>query len=190
MIIELAEAKTLLGINTDTWDSTITKMLNATTSMFERFAQRHLEDYAATEIIDGHGAERIYLKEQPRSITSIHVSADQVWDSGTLIESDGYDFDHVHVVRLGGNVWNLGLHNIRVVYQAGFANVATDAPDVWWAAQKTIQKMWSTLRSEQSYDIDVVSSDAKVDKTLDFRNPMYLDAEVRNILRKVAPWRE
>jgi hypothetical protein len=189
MIIEWAEAQDLLSAD-DGDETTVTKMLEAITSMFEREAHRHIETATITKIVNGDGTQSIYLPEQPRTITSIHVSSDQIWDAGTLIAATDYNFDNTLVRRLGSNNWWRGWQNIQVVFVAGFANVQEDAPDVWWAAQITLQKMWSHLQAEQSYDIDVVSSDTKNDTKLNFRNPQFLDAETRGILLEIAPWQE
>jgi hypothetical protein len=189
-IITLTEAKDLLGVSGTDYDDTIQLMLDATTQLFEKEAYRHIEPNTRTQIKEGDGTRVLWLAEQARSITSIHVDVDQEWDSGSLIDSSEYNFEGLRVNRLGGYVWEPGWQNIQIIYATGFADVQADAPDVWWAAQKTLQKMWSTLKAEQSSDIDVVETEKKNDNSRKFWPATFLDAEVLMILRNIRPWYE
>ncbi len=190
MIIELEAAKALLGVTGTADDDTITAMLNAITWMFEREAHRKIEDATVTQLMNGSGTAQLFLQEVPREITSVHVSSTQTWDATSLVDAGDYSFDHTQLFLYDGSAWTQGWKNVQVVFESGFEDVEADAPDVWWAAQKTIQKMWSTLRGEQGEDLDITESITKNGLKRDFRDPSFLDDEVKAILLRIAPWQE
>lgn len=124
-LITVAQAKTYLGVAASTDDTTIGLMIDSATAAMEKEAGRHILAYTRTEILSGNGTYSLWLSEPPESITTIHESSDQTWDSTTLIDSGDYLQDGSRVEYLN-QIWSHARMNIRVVYQAGWASPPAD----------------------------------------------------------------
>jgi len=123
-VISLPEAKAYLGIAdaVTTDDTLIAVMILASVSALEKEVHHTFESASKTEIRNGKAVPRIWLSEAPESITSLHSSFGQVWDSSTLVDSDNYFLQGRAILKSAG-CWNIGNQNYRVIMAVGFASI-------------------------------------------------------------------
>ena len=112
MLLSLADAKAYLNIAVTTWDTEITAMCNAVTTLFERECARRLVQAAVTDVLDGTGTELLFLTDYAETITSIHVDSNREFAVATLVSADDYTL-HLNKQSAGrrveylDNFWDL-----------------------------------------------------------------------------------
>jgi hypothetical protein len=79
-----------------------------------------------TQYYDGDDAKNLFLKEQPViSITSIYVDSNWGWTSSYLLDSDDYRIVDIKYVFYKSS-FTKGDQNVKIVYQAGYAETPGD----------------------------------------------------------------
>lgn len=187
-LITLTEAKAECGVTSTDDDTQITLLIPQALALMEgkQGAARHLEDYARTEIIDGTGDYKIWLAEPARSITSIHVSADQEWTADTLVAATGYRLRECEVERLD-NVWPEAQRNTRIIYAAGFAS-GSEPVDIIRAIRRQVAFMYSQWNLQKK-GLDVVKSNAVEGWRQDYREMDLFPPDVLAVLERYRPAR-
>jgi len=123
-VISLAQGKAYLGIADAvvTDDTLIGVMILAAVSALEKEVHHTFESASKTEIRNGKAVPRIWLSEAPESITSLHSSLNQTWNSSTLVAADTYFLEGRAIHKSAGN-WIVGRQNFRVIMAVGFASI-------------------------------------------------------------------
>lgn len=137
----LAEGKTHLGIKDAEDDSSMTLAIQGLQGRFDGHCSRKfLYSAAEVEFMDGNRFSLALRRFPIESVSTVHVDTDQLWETDTLLDSDGYRVNKAQgLVFYGtseGKRWPAGLQNIRVVYSGGFvkadgtASANVDAQDL------------------------------------------------------------
>ncbi|MFC4768738.1 head-tail connector protein [Effusibacillus consociatus] len=123
-LTDLASTKSYLDIDTtDTSkDSIIEFLINAASEAIEKYCRRKMKQATYTdEEYDGTGSQNLYLKQYPiSSITSIKI--DDVVVAATEYKTRK---ESGIVVRMNA-MWDKGILNLKVTYQAGYAAIPSD----------------------------------------------------------------
>lgn len=128
----LAMARTYLKVPTATVDAALDTMIeffiNASSEYIEKETDRKLKSQSITELQHGRKSNLLLLKQWPvTAITSLHIDAQGVYGSDTLIDAAEYRIaDDSNSLLLMDQIFPNGYNNIKVVYTAGFASVPTD----------------------------------------------------------------
>jgi hypothetical protein len=123
----LADMKEYLGIDSadTTADTTLLSIMTVMTYWMERYTGRKLKSRSNTEYYDGNGTDRVFLKNYPVTSTTstieVYDDLDRVYGADTkkaagdliLYTDDG-------IVALDGDVFSIGLQNVKCVYTGGY----------------------------------------------------------------------
>ncbi len=130
-----ANVKSYLGITASTYDTILGNLVASASEAIERYCRAAFTETEYTEYYDGddNGVERdrILLKRRPViSVTSVYddVTQPPTWPAGDVVDSDDYAvyLDEGIVQLYGGNTFNTGQRNVRVIYVAGYVAIPTD----------------------------------------------------------------
>jgi hypothetical protein len=130
-LITKEEVKEQLSISASTTvdDAYITNLCLRVSAFMKRYIGMSIEQESLTEYYDGNGEPSLYVRSVPViAINAVYESYDQTWDATTLIDSDDYivDLKIGRIYRLGDVPFLLGVQNVRVIYDAGYAAVPDD----------------------------------------------------------------
>ncbi len=112
-----------------TKDALINSLINRMSGFIERFCNRVFIQATYTEFQDGkkNNGGILRLEQYPIvEITSVHDDTDRDYDAASLIDSADYVTEDSYGVlkRTDAIEFNEGIHNIKVVYIAGYENIA------------------------------------------------------------------
>ena len=132
----LDAVKKFTGLDIDTTvdniDDMLERLITSKTEAITKyigFNQILAADY--TEYQDGDGTNILFPYNTPiNSITTIHDSIEWTYDADDLIDSDYYKLVDKRRIVMKNYVFNKGVHNIKVVYNAGFADIPVDLTQV------------------------------------------------------------
>ena len=131
----LANVKEFLSITNASSDALIRSLITRISVQIENFVERPIlvDDY--TEITDGRENNRGHLMVEQfpiNSIDTLHDDDNRVYDASSLIPAADYVFEASYgVVKLtDGAVFDVGIHNVKIVYNAGFADIPGDIEQV------------------------------------------------------------
>lgn len=146
--VTLVETKAYLGIMTNSEDVKLQIILDSLwTWIVEEFKAFGilLTPTNLTEFQDGAALDHLIAKFRPIvSVTSIHVSQQGIFDASSLVPATDYRiYNSTGIVRLintaasfvffpglqqqiGLSILSVGVQNIRMIYQAGYAEVPAD----------------------------------------------------------------
>lgn len=130
-LTSLDNVKSYLNIPTltITQDTTLERMINASSAKIETFLDRKILKRTFTEYQDGRSSDRILVKEWPaEKPTELWIdSSSQFTDITTqLPDSDFVLEDEIGVQLINGRGFGKGRRNIKVVYEAGYTTVPYD----------------------------------------------------------------
>ena len=118
----LAAVKSYLKITSDTDNSLLEDLINASSNAIERYCERTFKEQLFTdEEYDGNGLNGLYLRQYPvKSITSVTVE-------GTSLNIIDYKCkkNNGKLIRNNG-IWPTGEINILVTYTAGYTEIPSD----------------------------------------------------------------
>lgn len=178
----LAAVKEYADITGSTQDAIITNLIaRVTRVMQDRMGRRVLEG-TWTEIHDGIARPGIIVRERPiTSVTSIHESPDQTWDSSTLIAASDYIVDgRLGRIKLKADVFLPGFQNVRVIYLGGYATVPAALEHV------AIRMVSRELKTRKNLDV----------QSMTLKDGSFSNAVIQNVTRGItnddiedmAPW--
>jgi len=183
-LITLAEAKECLGVSGADDDTVITFLIEAATAAMESAAGRRLASVSIAETIDGTGARFLWLNEPPESVTNVHVSSTQTWNTVSLVDSDDYEVDGC-ALDYRSRVWTSGRKNVRVVYSAGYSTVPDDLQQ---ACKVQVAKAYSEWQQAKK-GMTVLSSQTVQGWAQKYRGRGALDPETVQLLSRYLPER-
>ena len=131
-LADLPDVKLFMGVagaDSD-MDNIISGLINQYSAMFETYMSRNILSRSYTETYDGGGYHMLFTTQYPiTSISGIHDSAEWVWSTDTLIDSDEYTItigDHLNAVILRTLVFGDHVENVKITYTAGYSAVPLD----------------------------------------------------------------
>ena len=125
----LANVKEVRNITVTTHDAVLTSLIARISTLIESRIGDVFQQLSYQEIQNGSGTVLFRFYHRPVvSVTTMHISSDQVWDSATLIDSTAYviDLDAGLLYLKDGSGFTRGFQNIRADYTAGYAAVPLD----------------------------------------------------------------
>lgn len=146
----------------------IVDALNESSSICRELAQRRLL-FLGTDYIEFHNIyhreETIFLRERPiNSITTVHEDDQRVYGAGDLLTEDDdfiLDKNKGTLTRVSGTDvwrWERGLRTIRVEYDGGYDDVATDKANVPEGLKRACAKLALLILREDDRVMQGVSS--------------------------------
>jgi uncharacterized phiE125 gp8 family phage protein len=117
----LANAKAWLGIANTNEDTLLTRLVTAASQFIQTWLNRDLLSQSYSEIRDGHGGPTLVFRDYPvTAVSSVQVDGYSIPLAGSVLEY-GYWFSPT-VVTLRGYLFNRGIANVVLSYQAGFSS--------------------------------------------------------------------
>jgi hypothetical protein len=121
----LANLKSVLRQDVTTDDTLLKAIITRISQAIAKLCNRTFYARDIVEYHDGDGTDRIISKQYPvNSISSIYDDVDRAYTSDTLIDSTDYVFysDNGRIC-LDGLVFDVGLKNVKLSYNAGYSYV-------------------------------------------------------------------
>jgi hypothetical protein len=107
-------------------DTRLEFMINAASTLIERYCGRRFALQEYVQICDGKGSDSLVLENYPvTSVSSVHVDSDRDF-SGTPEDPTSYALVSGFVLRKNTGVWLAGRGAIRVAYSSGYATIPAD----------------------------------------------------------------
>lgn len=127
-LLTLAETKSFLTVPSaeTSSEALIEGFINECSELIERYCGRVFIKRELTEKYSGHGGFELMPKSWPIvQITSLHDSVDRIFDATSLVDPANYEtitneLAEPFLVQRYDSVFNRGLRNIKLVYQAGY----------------------------------------------------------------------
>lgn len=145
--------------------------------------QRNFINSSYTEFLSHKGGKLLWLRNYPViSVTSIHDDVERVYSSSTLIDPSNYVIDQKQglVTLDGGYSFSAGLHNVKVVYDAGFgADISSLDDSLKMAVSMWVMISVKRIETRQIGTTLVVSEGESIN--YDYRDP---PEEVRSRLAR------
>lgn len=172
----LGNLKEYGNITSANYDAAFAALIGRCTKEIQSRLQRVGFQGTYTEYFDGAGSPQIRPIERPIvSVTSLHESLDQVWDSTTEIAAADYtvDLKAARVEKRAGVPFYGGFQGIRLVYVGGWATVPADVE------QACIELVLMKFEAKQNL---ITSSTSLGDGSQSFlREPRLTDAMYHDI---------
>jgi hypothetical protein len=129
-LVPLDRLKTYLEIAaTDTGQDVLLQDLNKRLSAWvEQYCDRRFAKATYTEQQDGDGTDVVVVTHWPMiSVASLYDDPDRVFGAGTLIAPADYViYKDEGRIQLDGLTFSRGLQNVKVTYDAGYAEIPPD----------------------------------------------------------------
>ena len=148
----LAQAKLFLGITDTDNDNLIITLINSATDWLEKqFGGRRMKLTSYVELYDGNGSPDLFLRNfEVKTITSIELRTSNSPETFEVVDAGNYVVDKkIGRVNLGSSIFEKGVQNYRVTYEAGF-DFATDGipSDLQLLCDMVISKTFNLRKSE------------------------------------------
>jgi hypothetical protein len=177
-VIDLAELKDYIGEPSNEFDTLLSTIEKAVVDYVERETGRTFSASAShVEVLDGAGTIRLWISEEPSSLTSLETRSgvNGAWET---VETGDYELQGRQVIRIDGGVWTSGIANYRATYAFGYATNAQPA-EIRQAVRDLVRNVWRNRNMGVTQPAAFVSADEIV---TDFKIP----ASARRVLNR---WR-
>jgi len=129
-LVTLERVKTYLEIaNTETAQDVLLQDLIARIGAWmERYCDRSFAKATYTEQRDGDGTATLLVREWPLlSVTSLYDDPLRVFGAATQIAASDFAlYPNQGLIRLDGRIFSVGIQNVKVTYEAGYAEIPQD----------------------------------------------------------------
>ncbi len=141
----LAECKRYLQVDDATHDAFLNTLIAAASEAVEQYCGREFGRKVRTEYYDGKGMESLLLKVRPIiRIIDLYDDMNRAYESATRLSSDRFvTYPEEGLIRLACGVFNPGLRNVRVTYEAGYLTVPASLSQ---AVQLIVASVWTRAR--------------------------------------------
>jgi len=175
-LVTIERVKTYLEIaNTETAQDVLLQDLIARLGAWaERYCDRSFAKATYTEQRDGDGMDTLLVRQWPLvSVTSLYDDPLRVFGAGTQIAaSDFAVYANQGMIRLDGLVFSVGIQNVQVTYEAGYADIPEDLQ------QALIELIADRFRNKENQGIrSLAIGSYRVDYSED-----ELPSEIRSVL--------
>ncbi len=142
----LAQLKSYLGITSTDYDSQLEDLVDAASAQAEAFTGRKLAARDYPWELDGNGQAALFVPEWPlNSITTLEINGAEI-PARTSYDGAGYVIEADQgLIRLSNYVFYLGMKNVEIAANAGYATVPEDLRQAvielaaWKAKQSSMQ---------------------------------------------------
>ena len=139
----LEHAKQQIGIpDADTnYDDILTRFINSCSNIIENYCDRKILARDYTDYFSGNNQRNFMLSQWPiQTIDEVWIDQNSMFDdSNDQLDSTEYAIDQlsddsIGIILLGGQVFPVGIRNIKVVYNAGYSSVPAEIEEacLWW----------------------------------------------------------
>ena len=130
-LVTAAQVKEYLDITGTDQDALINSLITRLSAFAETFCNRIFDDDDYTEIQDGQSFSdnQLFTKQFPiNTLASVHDDKERVYGASTLIPAADlvFEADEGIIKRTDGGVFAEGVHNIQIIYNAGFVDIPDD----------------------------------------------------------------
>jgi uncharacterized phiE125 gp8 family phage protein len=128
----LATAKDHLDIPDTSQDTRIEMLINTASQWFERYCGRVFKSASYVHQFDGTSQTDMILREFPvTSITEVRVDWSREFADSTILDAADYNANDDELLAAGilrrhNGLWPRGSRNVKVTYEAGYAEVPSD----------------------------------------------------------------
>lgn len=129
-LVTLERVKTYLEIaNTETaQDVLLQDLIMRIGTWAERYCDRSFAKATYTEQRDGDGTATLLVRQWPLlSVTSLYDDPIRVFGAATQIAAADFAlYSNQGMIRLDGLVFSAGIQNVKITYEAGYADIPED----------------------------------------------------------------
>ena len=129
-LVRIERVKTYLDLaNTDTASDVLLQDLIARIGAWaERYCDRSFAKATYTEQRDGDGTDTLLVRQWPLlSVASLYDDPLRVFGAATQIAATDFAiYANQGMIRLDGRVFSVGIQNVKVTYEAGYADIPED----------------------------------------------------------------
>lgn len=157
-----------IPVATTSSDDLLKTFINEISALIENYCNRKFIAQTYTEIKDGGGTRELFFFQWPvTSITSLHIDPSRVFDSSTLIDSSDYAMEtneageNYSLVYYKGT-FPLGKHIIKLIYTAGYADIASVPADLQLATKRTIAFYWKQQQNQDFTETNKSKGDENI----------------------------
>jgi len=129
-LVRIERVKTYLDLaNTDTASDVLLQDLIARIGAWaERYCDRTFAKATYTEQRDGDGTDTLLVRQWPfLSVASLYDDPLRVFGAATQIAAADFAiYANQGMIRLDGRVFSVGIQNVKVTYEAGYADIPED----------------------------------------------------------------
>lgn len=150
-LLDVGDAVEYLGAPQSEY-GTVSSLVDIVSHRFNAETGRKLKARDYTELYDGNGKMELYLNNWPLASTTITITinsnrdftstGDRVTSTDVMLSTESGR------VRLDGEYFDLGEHNVQVAYTAGYTT--SDAHDLTYAAKEFLQILWDRHTARES----------------------------------------
>lgn len=147
----LARIKEYLQIasSTATWNDVLNTLITQCSKMVEKYCQRTFIQATYTEYYDGFRQRELVLRQFPlSSVTTIHDDPARSYTASTLVSSNDYYADLARGMVKFDVTLSRGRGNLKVVYVAGYADIASLPANVVLATNKMVGAAFNKRKSD------------------------------------------
>jgi hypothetical protein len=128
-LVTIADVKAYLGGDLQSNDDAVlSRLISAASSFFTRACSREILERSYSELYDGKGTARLYLRNGPvTGVTSLMIDGISIPPAPGVLEA-GWVLNG-NIILLFGHWFTRGLANIAVTYSAGYATPPADVAE-------------------------------------------------------------
>jgi uncharacterized phiE125 gp8 family phage protein len=148
----LARVKEYLQLSStnSTWNDILNSLITQCSKAIDKYCQRvFISTGSVTEFYDGKRQRELVLRKHPVvSVTSVHDDYARVFPASTLVNSADYYVDTDRGIIKFDVTLSEGRGNIKVVYSAGYTDIASLPPNVVLAANKLVAAVFNKRKDD------------------------------------------
>jgi len=127
MITNCSEVRNQFNVTINDDDGVLLPLIHAAQKYAENYCDTIIEAADVTEYQDGDGTDTVLLRNFPvNSITSVYDDVGRDYAAASLIPAASYMFESSGRLILENALFSFGRQNVKVVYNAGYADVPDD----------------------------------------------------------------
>jgi len=153
----LTDYKTFLGISSSDEDGLIETISDEVVASVKQYLGRDLDSASYVEIYDGDGTPFLATLQYPiTSVDTLEVYDGENWDTWT----EGDEYVRIVIrpngesIYLDGNVFEKGIQNIRLSYDAGYSTVPLPIQRVY---KELVYLYYGEFKKDQSLGVESVT---------------------------------
>ncbi len=135
----LDATRAFVGVKSTDDNALLASLITAASAWIAGFCSRTFQQNTYNEVRDGHGGNRLPLRESPVvSVTSLAIDEQPILARASVTGS-GFVIEPPNLLVLSGYLFTRGVQNVEITYSAGYA---TTPPEVELFAKMIVAEVY------------------------------------------------